>query len=126
MTAFYETNDVPGEWNRIAVIINNAVSDQTVDLTASDEWVIVADGAKAGLEKIKESGSDMTVPGKSVMVAVPKDTFDENHVSKNEPPAITCDTSFRVSSDRSLSFTVETSDPDGDAVSRRNPGGSFF
>lgn len=116
VTAFYETNDIPGEWNRIAVIINNAVSDQTVDLTASDEWVIVADGAKAGLEKIKESGSDITVPGKSVMVAVPKDTFDENHVSKNEPPAITCDTSFRVSSDRSLSFTVETSDPDGDAV----------
>lgn len=116
MTAFYETNDVPGEWNRIAVLINNAVSDQTVDLTASDEWVMIADGTKAGVEKIKESGSDITVSGKSVVVAVPKDTFEENHVSKNEPPVITCDTSFRVSSDEILSFTVETSDPEGDAV----------
>lgn len=116
MTAFYETNDVPGEWNRIAVLINNAVSDQTVDLIASDEWVMIADGTKAGVEKIKESGSDITVSGKSVVVAVPKDTFEENHVSKNEPPVITCDTSFRVSSDEILSFTVETSDPEGDAV----------
>ncbi len=116
MTAFYETNDVPGEWNRIAVLINNAVSEQTVDLTASDEWVLIADGTKAGLEKIKESGSDITVSGKSVVVAVPKDTFDENHVSKNEPPVITCDASFRVSSDEILSFMVGTSDPEGDAV----------
>ncbi len=122
MTAFYETNDVPGEWNRIAVLINNAVSDQTVDLTASDEWVMIADGTKAGLEKIKESGSDITVSGKSVVVAVPKDTFDKNHVSKNEPPVITCDTSFRVSSDEILSFTVETSDPEGDAVTLETDG----
>lgn len=116
ITAFYETNNVPGEWDRIAVLINNAVSDQTVDLTASNEWVIVADGTKAGLEKISESDSHITVPGKSVMVAVPKDTFDENHVSKNEPPVIVCDTFFHVLAGEILSFTVETSDPDGDTV----------
>ena len=122
MTAFYETNDVPGEWDRIAVLINNAVSDQTVALTGSDCWVIIADGMESGLEKIRESGSDITVPGKSVMVAVPKDTFDKNHVSKNEPPVITCGASFRVLAGESLSFTVETSDSDGDPATLKAEG----
>ncbi len=116
MTAFYETNDVPGEWNRIAVLMNNGVSDETVSLTGSDNWVIVADGTRAGLEKISESGADIVVPGKSLMVAVPKDTFDKNHIAQNEPPVITCDTSFCVRAGERLSFTVQTSDPDGDAV----------
>lgn len=116
ITAFYETNHASCEWDRIAVLINNATSDETVHLTESDNWIIIADGTKAGLEKIEESGSDITVPGKSVMVAVPKDTFDENHVSRNEPPVITCDPSFRVLAGESLSFAVETSDPDGDTV----------
>lgn len=116
ITAFYETNNIPGEWERIAVLINNAVSGQTVKLNASNEWVIIADGMKAGLEKISESGSSITVPGKSVMVAVPKDTFDKNNVTTNEPPVISCDTSFRVFSNEPLSFTVKTSDPDGDTV----------
>ena len=116
MTAFYETNNVTGEWDKIAVLINNATSENTVNLTDSNNWVIIADGTKAGLEKINESGPEITVPGKSVMVAVPKDTFDENNVSKNNPPAITCDSSFRVSAGESLSFTAETSDPDGDTV----------
>ncbi len=116
ITAFYETNNVPSEWERIAVLINNAVSGQTVELTASNEWVIIADGMKAGLEKISESGSSITVPGKSVMVAVPKDTFDKNNVTMNEPPVISCDTSFRVFSNEPFSFKVETSDPDGDTV----------
>ncbi len=122
MTAFYETNDVPGEWDRIAVLINNAVSDQTVALTRSDNWVIIADGTESGLEKIRESGSDITVPGKSVMVAVPEDTFDENHVSGNELPIITCDTSFCVLTGEGLSFTVKTSDPDGDPVTLKADG----
>ncbi len=116
MVAFYETNDVPGEWDRIAVLINNATSDETITLTGSDDWVIIADGTNAGLEKIKESGSNLIVPGKSVMVAVPKNTFDENHVARNEAPVITCDTTFCVLANESLSFTVETSDPDGDTV----------
>ena len=116
ITAFYETNNVPGEWDRIAVLINNAISEETVHLTGSDDWVIVADGTTAGLEKISESGADIVVPEKSVMIAVPKDTFDENHVAKNEPPVITCDTSFRAFSGEPLSFAVETSDPDNDTV----------
>ncbi len=116
MTAFYETNSVPGQWDRIAVLINNAVSEETVTLTGASDWVVIADGTKAGLEKIRESGSDITVPGKSVLVAVPKDTFDENNVSDNEPPVITCGTSFHVLAGETFSFTVETSDPEKDTV----------
>ena len=116
MTAFYETNDVPGQWDRIAVLINNAVSEETVTLTGASDWAVIADGTKAGLEKIRESGSDITVPGKSVLVAVPKDTFDENNVSDNKPPVITCGTSFRVLAGQAFSFTVEASDPEKDTV----------
>ncbi len=116
MTAFYETNNVSGEWDRIAVLINNAASDEAVTLTGSNDWVIIADGTKAGLEKIRESGPDITVPEKSVIVAVPKDTFDENNVSDNKPPVITCDASFNVPAGTIFSFTVGTSDPDKDTV----------
>ncbi|MBD5135127.1 MAG: type I pullulanase [Lachnospiraceae bacterium] len=122
LTGFYETNNVSGEWDRIAVLINNALSDKTVNLTGSDNWVIIADGTTSGLEKIKESGSNVTVPGKSVMVAVPKDTFDANKISENKSPVITCNTSFSVLTGENLSFTVKTSDPDGDTVTLKAEG----
>lgn len=116
LTAFYETNNVSGEWNRIAVLINNATSSTTVNLTESDSWVIIADGNTAGLEKIKETGSNVEVPAKSVVVAVPKDTFDENRVSENKAPVIRVTGEFQAIAGESLSFTAAVSDPDGDAV----------
>ena len=116
LIGFYETNNVSGEWNRIAVLINNATSNKTVNLTGSNNWVIIADGNTAGLEKIKETGSNVEVPGKSVVVAVPKETFEANQVSANWAPVISVSGSFQVSAGESLSFTVAVSDPDGDAV----------
>lgn len=116
LTGFYETNNAAGEWNRIAVLINNATSDTTVNLTGSNNWVIIADGNTAGLEKLKETGTNVTVPGKSVVVAVPKDTFEACDISENKAPVINVNTSFEVAAGESLSFTAEVSDPDGDAV----------
>ena len=116
MTGFYETNTVAGEWNRIAVLINNATSETTVNLSGSNNWVIIADGTTAGLEKIKETGSSVKVPGKSVVVAVPKDTFDACDISENKAPVITVDSSFEVAAGERVSFTVKATDPDGDAV----------
>lgn len=116
LTAFYETNDVPGEWNRIAVLINNATSSKTVNLTGSDSWVIIADGNTAGLEKIKETGSNVEVPAKSVVVAVPKGTFEANIISENKPPVINVQASFQAVAGERLSFTARVSDPDGDKV----------
>ncbi len=116
LIAFYETNNVPGEWDRIAVLINNATSNKTVNLTGSDSWVIIADGNTAGLEKIKETGSNVEVPGKSVVVAVPKGTFEANNVSANKPPVISASNSFEAVAGESLSFSVKVSDPDGDKI----------
>ncbi|MDD6069368.1 MAG: type I pullulanase [Clostridiales bacterium] len=116
LTGFYETNNVAGEWSRIAVLINNATSDKTVNLSGSNNWVIIADGNTAGLEKLKETGTNVTVPGKSVVVAVPKETFEACEVSENKAPVINVNSSFEVVAGESLSFTAEVSDPDGDAV----------
>lgn len=116
LIAFYETNNVPGEWDRIAVLINNATSNKTVNLTGSDSWVIIADGNTAGLEKLKETGSSVEVPGKSVVVAVPKGTFEANNVSANKPPVISASNSFEAVAGESLSFSVKISDPDGDKI----------
>lgn len=116
LIGFYETNNVSGEWNRIAVLINNATSNKTVNLTGSNNWIIIADGNTAGLEKIKETGSSVEVPGKSVVVAVPKDTFEANNVTANKPPVINVSEFFQAVAGESLSFTVVVSDPNGDKV----------
>ena len=116
MIAFYETNSVAGEWNKAAVLINNATSEKSVTLSGSDKWVIVADGKTAGLENLKEVGSSVSVPAKSVVVAVPKDTFDACDVTANRPPVISADSSYEAAPGDSLSFTVKTTDPDGDSV----------
>lgn len=110
---FYETNNVSGEWDRIAVLVNNAITDQSVTLDASDKWVVIANGTTAGLEKLYETGSDITVPAKSVMVAVPKDTFDAN---SNKAPVIHVADTYDITVGESLTFTADVSDPDGDSV----------
>lgn len=112
---FYETNNVAGEWNKIAVLINNATTEQTATLN-ENAWVIIADGTKAGLERIKETGSTVTVPAKSVVVAVPKATFDACNISENKAPVITADSNHQVAVGTPLSFQIKTSDPDGDTV----------
>ena len=116
LIGFYETNDVAGEWNRVAVLINNATSDTTATLTGASNWVIVADGTTAGTEKIRESGSSVAVPAKSVVVAVPKDTFDANPISANKAPSLNVKAGYEAFAGDSVSFTVQTSDPDGDTV----------
>ncbi|MBR1692185.1 MAG: type I pullulanase [Lachnospiraceae bacterium] len=123
---FYETNNVPGEWNRLAVLINNAVSAQSVTLTGSDKWVIIADGTTAGLEKLSETDAAITVPAKSVMIAVPKDTFDAN---SNKAPVIDVSDTYDITVGESLTFTAAVSDADGDSVTLAAsglPGGAVF
>lgn len=112
---FYETNNVSGEWSRICVLINNATTEQSTTLD-ENSWVVIADGNTAGLSKIKEVGSNVTVPSKSVMVLVPKATFEQCNITENKAPVITADSSYEVAAGESLSFTVKTSDADGDTV----------
>lgn len=127
ITAFTMTNSKSGEWNKIGVIINNTTQDTTFKL-GSGKWIVIADGNTAGLTKIAEyDGSAVKAAGKSVVVAVPKDTFDANpDVAKllrknqetNHAPTISIDTdsTIEVEPERKVTFKVTAKDADGDKV----------
>lgn len=125
VSAFTETNNVSGEWNQIGVIINNTTTDATMSL-GSGKWVVIADGDKAGLTKIAEyDGSSVKAAGKSVVVAVPKDTFDANpdvakllrkNQVRNSVPVISGVEDQTVSVGEKVEFTVSAKDADGDSV----------
>ncbi|MEE0930769.1 MAG: type I pullulanase [Acutalibacteraceae bacterium] len=70
------------EWGTVAVLVNNNSSDKSLTLkmnggTLPSSWVVVANGDKAGLEKLSTvSGSTVNVPARSAMVLVDASTFD--------------------------------------------------
>lgn len=70
------------EWGTVAVLVNNASYAQTLSLkmnggTMPSNWVIVANGDKAGLEQLGTvSGSSISVPARSAMVLVDASTFN--------------------------------------------------
>lgn len=72
-------NDVEGEWNKIAVLYNNAstAADVTLADTSVTDWVIIANGETAGLDSLGEvTGSTFTVPARSAIVAVDKAGYE--------------------------------------------------
>lgn len=81
---YYLSNDKEGEWNQVAVLMNNTTKDRTAQLSATDgssQWVLVSDGKQANVEGLATVAADsITIPGKSVVVAVPKNTFDSAKV----------------------------------------------
>ena len=79
----YNKIDPNNEWNFVAVIHNANAYQQTVTLRTYDgvtlpsQWVIVADGTKAGTVSLGTTGSTVTVPARSTMVLVDKTSFDK-------------------------------------------------
>ena len=70
-------------WNFAAVIHNANSTEKTVTLmndstkvTLPSQWVIVANGTKAGLESLGTAGSTVKVPARSTMVLIDKTSFD--------------------------------------------------
>lgn len=123
------TNDVANEWNKVAVIMNNTTINATVDLGKyGDSWVIISDGDKAGIESLGESGASVVAAGKSVVLAVPKDTYDKNieavrkkleeRQNTNAAPTISIDTdsTIEVSPESKVTINVSAKDADGDSV----------
>ena len=75
------------EWNYVSVIHNANSYSTNVTLqgynTIPTKWVVIADGNKAGVEKISEiSGTTVNVPARSTMILVDKDSFDAHPVVK--------------------------------------------
>lgn len=70
------------EWGTVAVLVNNNSSDKSLTLktnggTLPSSWVVVANGDKAGLEKLSTvSGSTVNVPARSAMILVDASTFN--------------------------------------------------
>lgn len=77
---YYLSNDKEKEWSQVAVLLNNTTETKKVDLNAADgssQWVLVSNGKKASVKGVSiTEGNTVIVPGKSVVVAVPKNTFD--------------------------------------------------
>ena len=76
------------EWNFAAVIHNANTTSQTVKLMTYDgvtlpsQWVVVADGDKAGTVSLGTTGSTVTVPARSTMVLIDKTSFDNTDLQK--------------------------------------------
>lgn len=79
---YYLSNDVAGEWNKVAVLLNNTTQTEDVELKDASQWVLVSNGKQASVEGVSVTkDSVISVPGKSVVVAVPKDTFDQAKIT---------------------------------------------
>ncbi len=76
------------EWNQVAVIFNPNRNSETVTLQTYEnnvlpkEWVIIADGTRAGIEEIGVVyGTDILVPACSAMILVDKASFDSTIIN---------------------------------------------
>ncbi len=84
----YNKINPDSEWNFVAVIHNANASEKTVtlktydDVTLPSQWVIIANGTKAGTVSLGTTGSTVTVPGRSTMVLVDKTSFDNTSLDK--------------------------------------------
>ena len=84
--AFTITNDTLGEWNKMAVIYNSdsVPAEITLKDTSVTEWVVIANGDSAGLEKLdKVSGSTFTVPAYTALIAVDEIGFETAGIDDN-------------------------------------------
>ena len=84
----YNKINPDSEWNFVGVIHNANAYDTTVTLRTYDgvtlpsQWVIVANGTKAGTVSLGTTGSTVTVPARSTMVLVDKTSFDNTDLDK--------------------------------------------
>ena len=84
----YNKINPSSEWNYVAVIHNANAYEQTVtlrtydDKTLPSQWVILANGTKAGTVSLGTTGSTVQVPGRSTMVLVDKTSFDNTSLDK--------------------------------------------
>ncbi len=80
------TNNTEGEWKNLIVLANNkeeAISYSLDD--ANKDWVVIADDKQAGVKSLYEvSDNSFTIPGRSMIVAVDKDSFNSVGAKSNK------------------------------------------
>lgn len=71
--------NVGDSWNKIAVMFNS--SDKAVEVQLpSEDWTVVVDGEKAGVEKLENvEGSKVTLPAKSSYVLVDTESYNKSN-----------------------------------------------
>ena len=80
-------NDTEGEWHKLAVIANAASTEKEFSLEELDgvkDWVVIANNMQAGVSKISENGKKFTLPAKSMIVAVDKESFESTPVTDSK------------------------------------------
>ena len=72
------TNPTEGEWDKLAVIVNNQDKELVYTLdNAVKDWVVIADDQQAGVTKLAEvKNGEFKLPAMSMIVAVDKTSFD--------------------------------------------------
>ena len=79
--AYSLTNSVSGEWSRVVCLFNASSSGTTINLP-SGNWVIVANNTKAGVESLGTASGSVQLPGRSAMILVEKNSFDNTVIGK--------------------------------------------
>ena len=84
--AYTITNDVEGEWKKMAVIHNASARAQAITMADKEctAWTVIVKGDVAGVKSLGTvSGSKLTVPAQSTLVAVDTESFNNYPVEDN-------------------------------------------
>ncbi len=92
IVSYTVSNSTPGEWNKLAVVMNNDTKNSATvsldfdnTLSSNTEWVVIADSDEAGLTPIKYiKGNEIEVPSQTAMVLVEKSTYEKASIKSNK------------------------------------------
>ena len=79
--AYSLTNNVSGEWSKVVCLFNASSNGTTINLP-SGNWVIIANDTKAGVESLGTASGSVQLPGRSAMILVEKNSFDNTVIGK--------------------------------------------
>lgn len=69
------SNSKSGEWNKLAVLVNNSSSSSYSINIGGSSWTVVANGTSAGLKSLGTSGSSYSIGPRSVAILVDSASF---------------------------------------------------
>ena len=79
--AYSLTNNVSGEWSKVVCLFNVSSNSSTINLP-SGNWVIIAKDDKAGVQSLGTASGSVQVSGRSSMILVEKNSFDNTVIGK--------------------------------------------